>query len=147
MYLFLQKSWHLLPWGWKLFGYVGKKIMEMRVLSKCKSPFPPPWKISLEPHLWSGLSWRLSVTTCCWCVGSLDATAARYSANADPGIELAHHWTRLTIEQCRPHNWFPATLYICTLATLGLDLKQTNRKLWKKIVMYHCGVTTTHELC
>ena len=90
---------------------------EISVKSKRETPLSPKIRDAF-PHLWSGLSWVLSVTTCCWCVGTLSAPAARYPANADP-----------TIEQ----NWFSTALYTNTTrlvraksATNRLKIKESS---------------------
>ena len=97
---------------------------EISVKSKRETPLAPKIRDAF-PHLWSGLSWVLSVTTCCWCVGTLPAPAARYPANADP-----------TIEQRRRGNWFSTALYTNTNDSFGQNRRQTNWKLRNQVWVF-----------
>ena len=118
-----------LPWKHMVFGQnlnpnhrnIGQIKTRNTPLSQNTRCLSPP------AHLWSGLSWVLSVTTCCWCVGTLPARAARYPANADP-----------TIEQRRRGNWFSTALYTNTHDSFGQNRRQTNWKLRNQVWVFPC---------
>ena len=93
-----------------------------------------PWNISLETHLWSGLSWLLSVTTCCWCVGTVDATRCSIHRQRRPRYRAGAPRAAADYRAAPTYNWFPTPLYICTLAWFGQNLQQTNQKLKNKLM-------------